>query len=164
MFRRTGWLHDFCRGAPQIDGCHWRLKAECLTLSARPSIMAPRYSDPENISEILSYQAAKVGHYGQGLPPVKLNIEFLKLWWLRLVYYNFLKCRSAAHRESVALKKGKIIAWFLSWYSALNLEKSKPRKCLIYKRNLLLIKIIHRCSIRQQVTHPRLQILSIDHR
>jgi hypothetical protein len=48
-------------------------------------IMAPRYSDPGSIPEISSYQVAKVGHYGQGLPPVMLNFEYLKLRWLRPV-------------------------------------------------------------------------------
>ncbi len=78
MFRRTGWLRDYCRGAPQIDGCHRRLKAECLTLSVRTLIMAPRYSDPGKSQEISSYQFAKVGHYGQGLPPATPNFEYLK--------------------------------------------------------------------------------------
>jgi len=49
--------------------------------SVRPTslIMAPRYFDPESILEISSYQFARVGHYGQGLPPVMLNFECLKL-------------------------------------------------------------------------------------
>jgi hypothetical protein len=42
-------------------------------------IMAPRYSDPENIQRSRHTRLPKVGHYGQGLPPVKLNIECLKL-------------------------------------------------------------------------------------
>ncbi len=62
----------------QIDGCHRRLKAECLILSVRTLIMAPRYSDPGKSQDISSYQFAKVGHYGQGLPPATPNFEYLK--------------------------------------------------------------------------------------
>ena len=44
-----GWLRDYCRSAPQVDGCHWRLVGECFTLSVRKLIMAPRYSDPGSV-------------------------------------------------------------------------------------------------------------------
>jgi hypothetical protein len=48
--------------------------------------MAPRYSDPGKNPEISSYQLAKVGHQGQGLPPVRLNFENLRLESLRPVH------------------------------------------------------------------------------
>jgi hypothetical protein len=40
--------------------------------------MAPRCSDPWSVQEILSNQYAKVGHDGQGFPPVTLGFEYLK--------------------------------------------------------------------------------------
>jgi hypothetical protein len=63
----------------------WRLltaKARVPTLSARPLIMAPRYSDPKLLKEILSYQFAKVGHCGQGISLVMPNLDYLNLWEL----------------------------------------------------------------------------------
>jgi len=41
--------------------------------------MAQRYFDPEINTEILSYQAAKVEHYGQGSPPARSALEDQRL-------------------------------------------------------------------------------------
>ena len=40
--------------------------------------MAPRCSDPWSVQEILSNQYAKVGHDGQGFPPVTPGFGYLK--------------------------------------------------------------------------------------
>jgi hypothetical protein len=35
--------------------------------------------------EISSYQFVKIGRYGRGLPPVRLNFDYLELQWLKPV-------------------------------------------------------------------------------
>ena len=54
-------------------------------------IMALRCSDPGRIPEILSYQAAKVGQYGQGSPPVTPSLRDLILLLFGPVLYKFFK-------------------------------------------------------------------------
>jgi hypothetical protein len=77
MFRRTGWLQITV--AVLHKWMPLMALARVPTLSVRPLIMALRYFDPIDIIEISSYQLARVGRYGQGLPPVMLNFECLKL-------------------------------------------------------------------------------------
>ena len=62
-----------------------RVKAQagpCKTASSCPSEISnygPEVLLIWKIQELLLYQYAKAGHYGQGLPPVTLNFEDLKL-------------------------------------------------------------------------------------
>ncbi len=49
-----------------IDGCHWRLVGECLTLSVRKLIMAPRYSDPGSIQRSRHTRLPRSGVMGRG--------------------------------------------------------------------------------------------------
>jgi len=70
-----------------------------------PLIMALTCSDPGKIPEILSYQAAKVGQYGQGSPPTTPSLVSLKRNVSGRLYTNFKKMPLKRQEEEFSLKK-----------------------------------------------------------
>jgi hypothetical protein len=69
--------------------------------------------------EISSYQIAKVGHDGQGLPPVMLNFEYLKLGWFRTVQLSLEKIPFSGIQGECCLEKGENFSLIFVWYFAI---------------------------------------------
>ena len=78
--------------------------------------MAQRYFDPGITQEILSYQPAKVGHYGQGSPPATPLLKGFDCGCQRRSHMIFQKLASAGRGE-FCLKKRTAFYLTSSWYS-----------------------------------------------
>ena len=105
------------RSAPQLDGCHWRLVGECLTLSVRKSIMAPRYSDPGSVQRSRHTSLSKSGVYGQGLPPVMLNFEYAETVMVETGSLKLYQNRPGPVQGKCCLKNAENFGLTLFWYS-----------------------------------------------
>ena len=120
---------DYCRSAPWVYGSHWRLVGECLTLSVRKSIMAPRYSDPESIQRSRHTSLSKSGLWAG------VTTCYAELWTSKTVMADTGSLKLYQNRPGPAqgkccLKNVENFCLTLFWYSPTNQRFSKsPKNC-----------------------------------